>query len=337
MPERKGRDACRQFDRNSRKNSGSPIEDEWRIIMRRVLSAFLCALLLLGIMPLLTPPAEMITNATVSVNLTSSFVGETLYWRVFDEVGIGPYKYAFDVYKDGILVSEEPYYHWANYRFYTPTTPGIYYARAYVYDTGSVLYPYINWISKLTIVNPRVATTTNKIVKMEAVSGTALKITWNRIPGATQYELWRSASKLGTYKLVKALTGVTYSNTYLTPGTQYFYKVRYLTSAGWSSFSAPVVGVPLAKSILTRAAATGKDRVTLVWTKVPGANGYEVLMASSATGVFNRVKTTASNTLIVTGLQPDTGYYFKIRPYKKIGVAMYYGPYSGYRSARTFK
>lgn len=301
--------------------------------MKKILAVLLCVLMLLGMSPAFSPPAQMVVDAKVHTP-TNGYVGVQLVWYVTDVVGVGPYRYAFDVYRNGELLNMQDYQS-DSYRYYTPKKTGSYRVKVYIRDLGSVQAPTLTFFSDSTPVEEKPV---NKITSIEAISGTALRISWNRMIGATRYELWRSTTKLGTYRLVKSLTGLTssYANTYLKPGTKYFYKVRYRTGGVWSSFSPPVVGVPLAKSAITTITA-GKDRVTLAWSKVTGASGYEVRMSTSANGTYEKVRTNAGTTMLVTRLLPGKAYFFKVRPYQRSGTISYYGPLSGYRSIRTLK
>ena len=56
---------------------------------------------------------------------------------------------------------------------------------------------------------------------------------WNAVTGAAKYEVYRSASRSGTYTKYSTQTSTSYTNSsYLTSGTTYYYKVRALGSDG---------------------------------------------------------------------------------------------------------
>ena len=52
-----------------------------------------------------------------------------------------------------------------------------------------------------------------------------IKVTWDAVPGATSYKVYRATSENGTYSLMKTATGTAYTNTNVVKGTTYFYKV----------------------------------------------------------------------------------------------------------------
>lgn len=65
-----------------------------------------------------------------------------------------------------------------------------------------------------------------KKLRASSATRTSAKLSWSGVSGAQGYEIYRAASKNGTYKKVKAVKGKTYKNTGLTKGKTYYYKVR---------------------------------------------------------------------------------------------------------------
>ena len=65
-------------------------------------------------------------------------------------------------------------------------------------------------------------------------------ISWKKITGAKSYKVYRATSKTGTYKLVKTTTLLKWTNTSVTKGKTYYYKVMAAgtTSAANSAYSA---------------------------------------------------------------------------------------------------
>ncbi len=74
------------------------------------------------------------------------------------------------------------------------------------------------------------------------VSNSSIKVSWKKVSGATQYQLYRATSKTGTYTKIKETTSLSYTNKGLKDNKTYYYKVRaYHTENGkkvygsWSS------------------------------------------------------------------------------------------------------
>lgn len=81
-------------------------------------------------------------------------------------------------------------------------------------------------------------------VKAAQASGNSIRVTWGAVAGATKYEIWRSASSAGTYTPLSTTASAYYTDTGLTAGKYYYYKVRAYRLAGsakvYGGFSAAV-------------------------------------------------------------------------------------------------
>jgi Putative Ig domain len=81
---------------------------------------------------------------------------------------------------------------------------------------------------------------------LTAVSGSNsfVPLNWNASAGATAYNLKRSASTTGYFTTIATLSGTTYTNTGLTNGITYYYKVAAVGANGPSNDSAAVSATP---------------------------------------------------------------------------------------------
>jgi hypothetical protein len=75
-------------------------------------------------------------------------------------------------------------------------------------------------------------------------SNAAVYLKWNASAGATAYNLLRSSSGAGYYSPMTTTSGLAFTNTGLTNGLTYYYKVAAIGSGGPSSNSAPVAATP---------------------------------------------------------------------------------------------
>lgn len=173
-----------------------------------------------------------------------------------------------------------------------------------------------------------------------------IKVSWSKVTGAAGYQIYRSTSSNGSYTKVGTVTGnskVSYTNTGLTTGKAYYYKVRAYAKAGSSTVYGSASKAAGAKPLLAKvggakAASTGYDRIKVSWTKVAGASGYEIYRASSSTGAYSRVKTVTSGSTVastITGLGFNKTYYYKVCAYRTIGSSRVYGSYSSVVKAKT--
>lgn len=76
--------------------------------------------------------------------------------------------------------------------------------------------------------------------------------------------------------------------------------------------------------------AAGTDKATVKWSKVAGASGYEISMATTEDGTYSLIKRIGSavNSYTKTGLITGQTYYFKVRAYTLVNGKKTYGSYS---------
>lgn len=172
-----------------------------------------------------------------------------------------------------------------------------------------------------------------------AYSSTAIQMSWKKVSGAEGYIIYRSATKNGTFKWLKTITGTSFKNSYQKAGTKYYYKVRaYKTVDGQKVYGAysEVKAMITKPSIPKISAAAGKKSVTVKWNQSNGANGYEVYMSANRNSGFTKIKTANSATFSYTktGLKKGQRYYFKVKSYTVNGSGV--KVYSGWSNVKAF-
>ncbi len=161
----------------------------------------------------------------------------------------------------------------------------------------------------------------------------SIKLSWSAVNRAVGYEVYRSTKKNGPYKLLTRTTKTSYTNTKLTTGTQYYYKIRGYYMVGgqkkYSSFSSIIAVKPsLNTPLKCKTAKVGSTSIKLTWGKVSGASGYEIYSSTSKKGKYTKVKTTTSSTYTKKGLKKKRTYYYKIRAYRMAGKKKVYSSWS---------
>jgi len=222
----------------------------------------------------------------------------------------------------------------------TATSAGTYIASAsLLFDERSFLpasVPSLTW----QIVNPAPWRASVKVTKIEALSGSSLRLTWNRITGAAGYQIERATNRNGPWTHITYTTGLTYTNSRLVAGTMYFYRMRTYDFIGGQRVisgknSAVYAGIPVATTRITATQSISTSRLKLTWAKSAGATSYQIFLGLKPVGPFNAIRTTPNTYLTLTGLRAGT-YYFIIKPYKRVYTTTYYGPQSPMREASTF-
>ena len=78
----------------------------------------------------------------------------------------------------------------------------------------------------------------------------------------------------------------------------------------------------------TAKVTAGTKKATISWSKVTGASGYQIYMATSKTGTYTLIKSTTLLSYTKTGLTTGKTYYFKVRAYTTVNGKKVYGAYS---------
>ena len=141
-----------------------------------------------------------------------------------------------------------------------------------------------------------------------------IHLTWNSMPDAVKYEVYRATSKSGTYTILSTVTGTSLTNTSTTAGKTYYYKVRFVDANGNKSDFSDVVSrtcdLPQPKITLSNVASTGKIKIS--WEKIDGATKYEVYR-SKDNKTWSLLKSTTSTSLTNTSATAGTTYYYKVK------------------------
>jgi fibronectin type 3 domain-containing protein len=115
-------------------------------------------------------------------------------------------------------------------------------------------------------------------------------IYWQPVAGATSYNLYRG-SVAGKEKLFKAAVQIGATDTGLTNGTRYFYRVKAVAKGTEGKVSASASGTPgsVRLSATQLAAYPVSGKIQLYWDLVPGAEGYNVFRTDSG-GTYRMIK-----------------------------------------------
>src|SRR6185295_11261331 len=154
-----------------------------------------------------------------------------------------------------------------------------------------------------------------------AISASQINLTWtDNASNETGFNIERSLDNVNFLQIGTAAANTTsYSDTGLTAGTTYYYRVQTNNTTGSSEYSnvasvTTLAGPPAAPTALIASAASG-SQINLAWTdNANNESGFKIEQ-STDNASFLQVVTVAANvtSYSVTGLTPATVYYFRVR------------------------
>ncbi len=170
-------------------------------------------------------------------------------------------------------------------------------------------------------------------IKVVSAGYNKIKLTWNKITGATKYEIHRSLSKTGTFSKIAEVSTNYYTNSSLTTGKTYYYKIRAKSVVESKVTYGKYSAVKYAKPLLSAPAKVkivrvSKGKLKLYWGSVSGATGFEIFRATSKGGTYKRISTLKLRSYTNTKLIGGKTYYYKIRAYRMVGKTKVYSKYS---------
>ena len=196
--------------------------------------------------------------------------------------------------------------------------------RTFANVTATAYYPAANstWTSKvkkdyggdLTWVSSEAKLSAPKVSASNSVSSGKVKLTWNKIDGAAEYQIYRATSKNGTYKKMKTVTGTSYTNTVAEAGKLYYYYVVAVAKNGNVTDKSNIVcrTCDLARPEVTvsNVASTGKNKIS--WNAVEGATKYTLYIYDKNGDLIKSASTSKTS---ITHNSGKTGnvYTYKVK------------------------
>ena len=139
-------------------------------------------------------------------------------------------------------------------------------------------------------------------------------LTWAAVEGAAKYEVYRSGTKDGEYKLYYTTTKLSYTNTSAYAGYWYHYKVKALDANGAEIVTSDIITqcADCAAPVITAGNRASDGKVTLKWKEVYGAEKYAIYRATARNGEYVRQYTTTSTSYANTTSKANVTYYYKV-------------------------
>ncbi len=197
---------------------------------------------------------------------------------------------------------------------------------------------YSNVASATTLISPP-ATPSN--LTATTISKTQINLAWtDNANNELGFTLERKIAGDSVFAEIATLDAntISYSNTGLTAGTQYFYRLRAFNGTGASGYSneANATTTPNAPAAPSTLAATtmSNTQINLSWTDNAGnETGFKIERKTTG-GTYAQIGTAGANVTNFsnTGLSPLTQYFYRVRANNTGGNS----PYSNEANATTF-
>ena len=194
---------------------------------------------------------------------------------------------------------------------------------------------YGNYSSVISVTTPPAKVTE---VDTETRSSTYLTLSWKKVSGASGYRIYKYNTSSKAYEKVTTISKgstVSYKITGLTAATEYQFKVRAYkktdTGTLWGSSSSAYKDCTKPAQTKNLKATTKSSAVTLTWSKVARAGGYQIYRYNSKTKKYEKIATVKGNKTFSyknTKLKKGSTMKYKVRAYKTYNGTNYYGAYS---------
>jgi len=150
---------------------------------------------------------------------------------------------------------------------------------------------------------------------LTAVAGNAqVGLAWTASNGATSYDVMLSTTSGSGYALAGNVATTNFTNTGLVNGTKYYFTVIAKNASGSSAASTEATATPAALLAAPTGltATAGNAQITLGWTAVGGATGYDVLRSTTSGTGYSVVGSSTAPSYVNAGLTNGTTYYYVV-------------------------
>lgn len=183
---------------------------------------------------------------------------------------------------------------------------------------------------------------TAKVSVSQLATACHAKVTFAKVSGAQEYDVYRSAKEASGYQKVGSTKTTSYTDKSVKAGKTYYYKIA---AKGNGKVSDSALSRKYAKiTVLARpkvsVKALKKGKVKVSWKKVKGASGYVVYTSKSKSKGYKKaakISKAASGSKVVKSGVKKGKCYVKVRPYKMDGKKPVYGTYSKPLSVKVKK
>lgn len=203
-------------------------------------------------------------------------------------------------------------------------------AKGTKYNVYVTPYKWYNGKKLFATTRKGVATTTKTgkpTLKVSTQTSTSVKLSWNKVTGATGYRVYKYNSSKKTYVKYKDVTTNYCTVTKLSPGKTYTFAIKPITKITSSLSGTKITTSYYSDKVTLKACtapaspkptlSTANKAITVKWSKVTGATSYVVYYKTSANGKWIKAGTTTNASFKISNLSKGKKYYVTVKAYKK--------------------
>lgn len=171
-----------------------------------------------------------------------------------------------------------------------------------------------------------------RITEIYAKSSNKMFVAWDKVTGATEYQVYRSMTKDGKYTKIVNLTGDSYTDKKVKAGKQYYYRVRAIKKTGktrgYGSFGAKKQGLTIKQVRMKNTELNPDGSISISWNWAKNAQQYQIARSRKPNSGFYIIKTTAMKSYKDNPQATGETYYYKVRAINNSTGKRSYGSYS---------
>lgn len=188
---------------------------------------------------------------------------------------------------------------------------------------------------------PASAASLAKVTNLQAynIDDDEINLKWSKVSGADGYQVYVYNDTTGKWKKLASTAKTNYEADDLLSAKVYKFRVRaYDKKASgtvFSSYETITAATEPDEVENLQVSAKTKNSVSLKWSPVKRATGYQVYIYSESKGKYVRKTAVTGTSAKITGRKEGTTYKFKVRAYFKADGKSYYGEFSDVLSVKT--
>ena len=189
---------------------------------------------------------------------------------------------------------------------------------------------------------PASAAELSKVTNLQAynIDDDEVNLKWSKVAGADGYQVYVYNDSTGKWKKLPSTTRNYYEVENLVSAKEYKFRVRAYDKKASGTVYSDFVTINVATEPdeveNVKVSAKTKNSVTLKWTAVPRAKGYQVFIYSESKGKYVRKTAVTGTSAKISGRKEGTDYKFKVRAYfKEADGTSRYGDWSDVVKVRT--